>query len=163
ALYLSNLVGSLTLLYYRTGEMSVLTEAIQLGREAVAAAATNDPSRAGYLANLASSLEMLFTRTHEQWARSEACEALPEASPLPTAPIEMRIESGRRLGGTEMSTGTPQAALAALETVIGLLPQIAPRALSRAERRHSLGRLVGLASDVAAVAVRAGQPERAVE
>jgi tetratricopeptide (TPR) repeat protein len=163
ALHLSNLVGSLTLQYYRTGELSVLTEAIRLGREAVAAAATNDPNRAGCLANLASSLEMLFTRTHEQSARSEACDALAEASTLPTAPIEVRIEIGRRLAGIEMSTGTPQAALAALETAIDLLPQITPRALSRAARQHSLGRLVGLASDAAAVAVRAGRPERAVE
>lgn len=50
-----------------------------------------------------------------------------------------------------------------MERAVELLAQVAPRAQVRADREHSLGRMVFLASQAAAAAVAAGRPERAVE
>lgn len=93
---------------------------------------------------------------------TEAREALAEATASPLAPVLIRIVAGRGLGNACMAGDDPQAALAAFEEVVQLLPQVAPSALARADREYGLSRVVGLAADVAAAAA-ASQPERAVE
>ena len=50
-----------------------------------------------------------------------------------------------------------------METAAALLPQAAPRNLTRANPQYSLGRLASIAGLAAAAAVTAGQPGRGVE
>ena len=54
-------------------------------------------------------------------------------------------------------------ALAAVEAAVGLLPQVAARALIRADREFRLAQQASLAGRAAAAAVAAGEPGRAVE
>jgi tetratricopeptide (TPR) repeat protein len=163
AVYLNNLGIALQVLFERTGELAALTEAVDVGRAVVAATPTDHPNQAGHLSNLGIALQVLFERTGELAALTEAREAFADAATSPTASIAQRITTGRRLGNAAMLAGEPEAALAAFEAAVELVPQMAPRALSRPDREHGLGQLAGLASEVAAAAVATGRPERAVE
>lgn len=116
-----------------------------------------------FLSNLGLALQDLFGRTGELAALTEAREAFADVAASPTASIAVRITGGRGLGNAAMLAGESEAALAAFEAAVELVPQMAPRALSRPDREHGLGQLAGLASEVAAAAVAAGRPERAVE
>ncbi len=163
ALYLGNLSATLQVLFGRTGALATLTEAVQASREAVAATPTDHPHQAMYLNNLGLSLQTLFEQTGEIAALTEAREVFAKAVASPSASVAARITAGRGLGDTAMLAGEPEDALAALETAVEFVPQLAPRALSRSDREYGLGRLAGLASEVAATAVAAGRPGRAVE
>lgn len=160
---LNNLGITLRWLFERTGELAVLTEAVTVGRQAVAAAPTDHPDRAMHLINLGLALQLLFERTGELAVLTEVQEIFADAAALPVAGVWVRIIASRRLGDAYMSAGQPQAALAALEAVVELVPQLAPRALARPDREYGLSRLAGLGAEVAAAATAAGQPERAIE
>ncbi len=162
-MYLSNFGGILQRSFEQTGALSVLEEAVQVGRDAVAATPVDDPARAGYLTNLALALQRMFVRTKGLAYQFEARDVAGAAATSPTAPITKRIAAGRMLAGIEMTLMAPHAALGAIEAVVALIPQIAPRAWSRHDREQGLGRLAGLASEVCAIAVAAGRPGRAVE
>jgi tetratricopeptide (TPR) repeat protein len=163
AWHLNNLAVALGELFERIGELSVLTDAVHVERNAVAAAPADHIDRAKCLSNLGGTLLRLFERTGELSVLTEASEAFTDAAASPVAPMATRISACRRLGGIAMEAGAPEAALAAFEAAVELLPQVAPRALALSDREYGLGRMVGLASEVAAAAVAAGQPERAVE
>ncbi|HEY9374643.1 CHAT domain-containing protein, partial [Streptomyces sp.] len=66
-------------------------------------------------------------------------------------------------GNWAMERGDAEAALAAYETAVELLPLVAPRELARRDRQYTLRRTAGLAASAAAAAVSAGRPGRAVE
>jgi hypothetical protein len=113
--------------------------------------------------NLGSALDLLLDNAAESALRAELRSVWASTAASPAVEVATRIHAGRKLADVEMSAGAPDLALAALAAVVDMVLQLAPRALTRANREHGLSRLAGLASDVAAVAVAAGQLERAVE
>jgi len=160
---LQNLGRTLVMQHHRTGDLAVLAEAVQVGRDSVAATPVDHPRRAVSLHLLGGALFALHHRTKERAALTEAQNALANGAASPTAPVMIRVGCG--LGSSECAilAGEPTVALSAMEKVVELLPQFVSRALSRQDREHGLGELAGLASEVAAAAVAAGRPERAVE
>jgi tetratricopeptide (TPR) repeat protein len=163
AQYSSNLGLVLRIMFARTGDLQVLTEAVQAGREAVAATPKGNPAYAMYSANLALVLETQFDRTGDLQALAQAKDAFAEAAAWTAAPARTRINRYRGLGRTAMSAGDSAGTLAAFESAIALLPQIASRGLSYSDREHGLGEFAGLAAEAASAAISAGRPDRAVE
>ena len=142
----------------------MLAEAVQAGRDAVAATPADHPDRARYLSNLGTALQALSERTGDTAALAEAGRCFTQAAENASAPAAVRIGAYRAVAGLpDHAGGSPQEALAAVEAAVGLLPQVAPRALVRADREYSLGQLASLAGQAAAAAVAAGRPGRAVE
>ena len=163
ALYLNNLGAALQMLYESSGDAAVLAEAVQVARDAVAATPDGHPGRAMYLYNLGNALQRLFRRTGETPALAEAGRCYTQAAEYASAPAEVRIIAYRAVARLPVQAGvSPQDALIAVEAAVGLLPQVAPRVLVRADREHSLGQLASLAGEAAAAAVAAGRG-RAVE
>ncbi|WUI01357.1 CHAT domain-containing protein [Spirillospora sp. NBC_00431] len=159
ARYLGNLAAGLRMQYSRTGELSVLREAITVGREAVAASHDGWPELSGILSGLGRALLHLHRRTNDEADIAEARTVLTRAGAMPAAPVADRILAGRTLA----RAGAPEPALEAIESVVSLLPLVAPRDLRRADREHRLSEEAGIAGQVAAAALTAGRPERAVE
>ena len=164
AAVLSNLGAALQELSRRTGDTAVLAEAVQAGRDAVAATPADHPDRAMHLNNLGAALRALYERNGAASALVEAGWCFTRAAENASATARRRIGAYRAVAGLRVDAGgSPQEALAALESAVELLPQVTPRALVRADREHSLGRLASLAGEAAAAAVTAGRPGRAVE
>ena len=161
---LNNLGLALQELAERTGDTAVLAEAVQAGRDAVTATPVGHPARAGRLSNLGAALQVLADRTRDTELLAEAGRCFTQAAQTAAAPSAVRISAYLAMAGLpDPAGGSPQEALAAVEAAVGLLPQVVPRALVRADREYSLGRLASLAAQAAAVAVTAGRPGRAVE
>ena len=161
---LNNLGNALKALSERTGNTTTLTEAVQAFRDAVAAFPADHPDHAGFLNNLGSALQRLSQRTADTTALKAAGRCFAQAAGNTAAPAAVRIGAYRAVAGlAEGADGSPREALAAVEAAVGLLPQVAPRVLVRADREHGLGQMASLAGQAAAVAVTAGRPDRAVE
>ena len=160
---LCNLGNALQSVFERTGDPEVLSEVVKADRDAVAAAPVGRPDRAVYAANLGGALQALFERTGDLDDLAEARDAFAEAAMSVVAPARVRIRADRGLGRAAMSAGDAVGALAAYENAIALLPQMAPRRLSRTDREHGLGEVAGLPAEAASAAIAAGLPERAVE
>ncbi|MFD0686696.1 CHAT domain-containing protein [Actinomadura fibrosa] len=156
---LNNLAVGLTLQFRHTGDPATLREAVAAGRAAVAASHDNWSELPGYLCVLGSALVLLHRHTGDESARDEAQAVLKRATAHPAATVEDRISAERSLA----RICPPEAALGAIETVVSLLPLVAPRDLRRADREHQLGEEAGIAGQVAATALAAGRPQRAVE
>ncbi|WP_433723733.1 CHAT domain-containing protein [Nocardia sp. CA-129566] len=159
----ANLGAVLSTRYRRTKERQTLEEIVELCRAAVDGTPSDESARGTYLNNLGNALYWMFEQTGEPEFRAEARTALESALVWPTAQVRHRIAAGRYLANIEMAAEAPTAALAALEAVVELLPQLASRGLVRADREHGLGEVAGLAAQIAVTAVAAGRPERAVE
>ena len=164
AAVLANIGGALRVLSERTGDSATLAEAVQAGRDAVAATPIDHPDYAGRLFNLGTVLRLLSGRPGQAAVLVEAGGCFRAAAENASAPAAVRISAYRAVAGLPgRAGGSPEGALAAVEAAVGLLPQVAPRALARADREHSLGQLASLAGQAAAAAVTARRPGRAVE
>ncbi len=142
----------------------VLAEAIQCLRDSVTAAPADHPSRAGHLYNLGNAFLELSERTGDTAAVAAAASCFTQAADNAGARAAVRILAYCAVAELAGRGGvSPQDALAAVEAAVGLLPQVAARALIRADREYSLGQQASLAGRAAAVAVAAGQAGRAVE
>ena len=161
--YLNNLGGALQLLFGRTGEIAVLVEAVQAGRDAVAATPEDHPTRATYLCNLGSALQSLFAQTRELAVLAEALECCQEAGSDTTGATLARIRAYRQFAMLAVEAKRNEDGLRCIEAAIDLIDTVAPGSLTRADRVHQLGLLTSLASEAAAAALHAGQPQRAVE
>jgi CHAT domain/Tetratricopeptide repeat len=164
AAHLNNLGNVTRLLYRGTGDNAVLEEAVRAGRDAVAATPASHPDRAGRLFNLGLALHALYECTGGTPVLAEAGKSFAEAAGNSNAPVSIRIDAYRAVGEFPDHLGRPpRKVLAAMEAAVRLLPQIASHALMRPDREHSLSQLTSLAGRVAAAAVTAQRPERAVE
>jgi hypothetical protein len=161
--HLGNLANCLNVWFEKIPDLNRLHEAIEAGRAAVTAAPVGHPERATVESTLGFSLYTLYLRTGDGDVLAEARELLAAAVSAPSARVGIRILAGRRLARTEIAAGKPQAALAAMETVISLLPILASRNLHSRDRQHRLGEVSGIGTQAASIALAAGRPERAVE
>jgi tetratricopeptide (TPR) repeat protein len=164
AMCLTNLINALMALFERTGDITVLAEAVRVGRRAVAATPDGHVNRVMCLTNLGNALGALSDATGDTFALFEAGRCFKQAAGNASAAVVHRIGAYRRLARIpDLAGGSPLEALAAVEAAVELLPQLAPRALGRADREYNLGALRSLAEEAAVLAVTAGRPGRAVE
>ena len=159
---LSNLGGALLRRFERSGDPADLEEAISTGRDAVHATPADQPSRATYLFNLGNALLTRFERTGSPGYVSEAVSAYADAANTASAPPLTRIQAARAAASLAGDTDPRQAA-ALLDTAVRLLPQTAPRQLSRPDKQYALSGFAFLASDAAALTLEtSGSASRAL-
>ncbi|MFD9516169.1 CHAT domain-containing protein [Streptomyces sp. NPDC059979] len=135
-------------------EADRLREAIALYEKARRVIGPDHPAKAAILVNLGSAL-----------ARSGALEAAAvfrEAADSVHASTSIRLTAAREWGLSVVERKEWPEALEAFDTAIGLLPRLAGIALSRTDQEAQLAAQSGLAATAAAVAVQAGQADRAV-
>lgn len=162
ALYLSNLGNALQMLFERDADLATLTEAIDAGRGAVEATASEHLEYAGRLCNLGNALSAMAEYTGDDSFRIEAARCHELAARNTVAPTFLRLRAYCVLARLS-DPAQPSRALAALDEAVGLLPHVTTRRLNRSDREHHLRQLSSLAGQIAATAVNAGRPERAVE
>ena len=112
----------------------------------------------------ATALQALAEHTGRTALLDQAGRCFAQAAADTGAPAAVRISGYQSMASLPGQAGlSPRQALEAMETAAALLPQAAPRNLTRADRQYSLGRLASIAGLAAAAAVAAGQPWRGVE
>jgi hypothetical protein len=76
--------------------------------------------------------------------------------------VTERVAAARRWASVALLLDDRPTALSAFTLAVDLLPRTAPRSLLRIDQEHHLGSFAGLASDAAACALDAGDPELAL-
>lgn len=160
---LNTLGMALSRAFRHTADPSYLHEAVECGRAATAAIAADHPYHLGYQLNLATSLDLLYDYSPSPALLHELRQRLSLVAQGATTPAPLRMQAFLRLGSADIRAEDHASALRAAEAAVGLLPQLAPREWSRLDREYSLAGSTGMTSQVAAITVAAGQPERAVE
>jgi CHAT domain-containing protein/tetratricopeptide (TPR) repeat protein len=160
---LANLSLALRTRYELTGNDADLEHAIRDARSAVALLPLGHPKRAAGLLQSIRALRTQYVRTGAPELLSDARQSAREAVASTGADPAVRLEAARELVHLETTDGDRDAALSAIETAVGLLPQIAGRSLHPSDRRARIAQTSGLAAQAAAAAVAAGRRERAVE
>lgn len=152
AAYLANRSVALTMWSVRSRQAPGVGESITGYQAALAELAPDDPRRAGILFNLA-----------KQSGTAALLTYVKEATNLATAPLGVRLRAAQAWAHEALADGDFDEATEAYGIAVGLLAQLAWRGRDRDRQESELIARPGLASDAAAVAVLAGQPERAIE
>ncbi len=97
-----------------------------------------------------------------RWTMRRAAWRLRSAALDNTLAPFQRVTAARLWGAALGAGGKWTEAVAAYRVAIGLLPQVAPRTLIRADQEYRLSRTADLASDACAAALRAGDPITAI-
>ncbi|MBQ0829386.1 CHAT domain-containing protein [Streptomyces tagetis] len=160
---LTNLGNSLRLYFAHSGDMPSLEEAISAGRAAVDGTAEDHPFRAQCEVNLALSLSIHGVTAEDGRHVQEALGLLETAASRNSAPTTVRLASAREWGELAMATGRPEQAARGFALGVELLPRLAARGLPRSDATRWMAEYSRLASDAAACALAAGEPDRAVE
>ncbi|MGI5240778.1 CHAT domain-containing protein [Dactylosporangium sp. CA-139066] len=105
--------------------------------------------------------EVLYERARrdgdERTMREAARFLAAVAKRADAAPVD-RVNAARRWGAALAAGGDWGGAVAAYRLAVGLLPQLAPRTLLRADQEYRLSHAADLASDAGVAALRAGEP-----
>lgn len=160
---LAALGNALRLRAQMTGDGDSMAEAIRVLRDSVEASSTARPDRASILLDLAGTLWNAAQITQDTASLDQATHAWEEASHSESAPTRIQIESTRRWGTSIASRGDLLNAAPILARAVRLLPQLASRQLSRADRVQELINYLGLTSDAAACSIAAGNIVEAVQ
>ncbi|NEA68777.1 CHAT domain-containing tetratricopeptide repeat protein [Streptomyces sp. SID12488] len=160
---LSNLASALHDRFTHAGNDADLDEAIPLVRRAVDLTPPHDPAKGRHLANLSTVLLSRHDRDGADADLAEALEVLSAIVSLTTAAPKLRLTTALVRAEAAERRGDADAALAALHAAVDLLPVIAWHGLDRASRESALDGVRDVARTTAAVAVRLGRPEHAVE
>jgi tetratricopeptide (TPR) repeat protein len=161
---LSNLADGLRALFDLTGDPAALAEAVRVASDAVAETPADQPNRTGHLVNLGLVLVTQARQADDPRTVERARACFAEAARNTAAPGLARIRGYRE--GAELALltgGSAREALAELESAVALLPLVAARTLVPVDQQHAVASLSALAGEVAAAAVAAGRPGRAVE
>ncbi|MCW3813158.1 CHAT domain-containing protein [Micromonospora sp. DR5-3] len=151
--------------YLVGGDLMVLADAVELARQAVKETPTEHhwwSLRAGLLARAAAEL----SRSKEpdaNWARAEAIATYAAIAASPRADAQTRINAERQQAALAREAGDPAARLAALERAVRRMPTSVSRSSSARRRLGAVAALGGLAAEAAAVAIAAGDADRAIE
>ncbi|MGK8522353.1 CHAT domain-containing protein [Nocardia asteroides] len=122
-----------------------------VGRQ-FAATPADRPDHALMRINLAIALRARYESTGTPTDREEATAALQDAAESATAAPSIRVQAAR--AAAELTaTAQPDRAAKLLRLAIRLLPEVAPRALTRPDQQHAVGEYAGMASDAAALAL----------
>ncbi|OHV31235.1 hypothetical protein BCD49_32120 [Pseudofrankia sp. EUN1h] len=163
ASYQSDLCNVLLRRFRFTWEADDLDAAIVSGSAAVNVTAPDNPARSNYLHILATALRTRFERGGDQEDLEAAIDAGRRAVESDVASPRVRAFAARHWASTAASVGRWPEAMAAYEAAVDLLTYVAGRGLHQTDQEHQLSWLTGIASDAAAVCLRAGRPDRAVE
>lgn len=155
--------GMLSTLGLALRRSGALDGAIDLIREAVGAAPADTPSRAGYAANLGFALKDRFDAAGRRADLDEAVGSWQEAAGAANGPIDVRVRAAYAWGTAAAQASDARSATDGFATAVRLLPLLTWPGLDRAVRERRLTAWPGVGSDAAAWAIRAGDPQRAVE
>jgi tetratricopeptide (TPR) repeat protein len=164
--YLTNLCLALRARYERSNDPADLDASISASRVALGALAAGRPDYARVQLNLGLALA---TRSSADGGRravteiEQARQAFEQAARTDVAEHSVRLQAAQAWGESAGELGDWTDAVRGYEEAVRLLAESAWHGLGRADQIHILARSWGLAADAAAAAVRAGQPERAVE
>ncbi|MFF7335737.1 CHAT domain-containing protein [Streptomyces sp. NPDC008163] len=137
------------------------TRAAEAARASLTGLSDDDPSRT-LSAVLLAMAQLSRHALGESVDLAEALRLARDGARSPVAHLVARVEAGRVWGLAALRTGDHAEALEGYAYAVGLLPGIAPRGLARVDQEARLGGTDGLASDAAALALEAGDPERAL-
>ncbi|MET9434945.1 CHAT domain-containing protein [Streptomyces sp. NPDC006551] len=140
---------------------SALDRAVSAAREALARVPDGhaDQARIQWLLARAQTRRALIG---EQADLAEATRLARQAAHNPVSPVAVRLLAARVWGDAAAASGRHSEALTGHTYAVGLLPRLAPRSLARADQEDRLGAGAGLASDAAALALRANDPVAAL-
>ncbi|MYW02404.1 CHAT domain-containing protein [Streptomyces sp. SID3343] len=139
-----------------------LDEAIRLAERAAAEVSVDAPGRADHRLNLALALHARHDREHDAGDLRRAIAAAREATEHAGADIPTRLRAGLVWSDIAVSAVDYPEAVSAFESVVALLPRLAPRELRRVDQEFRLGRWAGIAVAAAACALAEGRPDKAV-
>jgi len=161
---MGDLGTALCLLFEQTADPATLAESRSCIHRASELTPEDDTERAGLLVNAGLVLQRSSAGGADKAALREAMDCFHRASEVVCAPPLTRVQALAQFAMLACAEpARAKQALAAMETVVTLLPQISPRTLARSDREHRVGTFIGLAEVAASAALAAGDPERAVE
>lgn len=163
AIRLANLGTTLHLRAERRGDGPELNEAVRVLRQALAHLDDDHPDRAWLWGDLGLALMHRFPLTHHPKDKADAIEALRASIGHRQSPAAIRVSSAMLLGRFGADHGDAEAALTGFASAVGLLPTLAWQGNARGDQEQLLGQWRTVATDAAAWAIEAGQPERAVD
>ncbi|KZL67172.1 30S ribosomal protein S17P-like protein [Colletotrichum tofieldiae] len=140
--------------YLQTQAVADLEEAIQVAEQTVKATPKEHPGLAGWLNNLG---RRLFDRYSKTGAMDDLGNAVTHhhvALLQSNSPTITRIQAGASILQCCALVPTWQKAYEAMSIAIPLIPRLATRSLDNYDKQHILGKVVGLASSAAAVALQ---------
>jgi tetratricopeptide (TPR) repeat protein len=151
------LLASGTRLFHRHD----LDASISAFGKAIAELPTGHPDRAALLLNTGLAWQEYFTRTRRTKHAARAARAHAEAASIELAAPSLRIRAAREAAGL-LAGPDPEQAAELLEKAVLLMPEVAPRELTRPDQQYAIGGFAGLAADAAALALAApGQDAKA--
>ncbi|WP_250006838.1 CHAT domain-containing protein [Actinoplanes sp. M2I2] len=161
---LEDLVDALSGRFTALPEAPLRDELIEQSRALVAELPGDQPAhRATHRFLLGMALVLRWRDTGRDTDLDDALEQLGRTAGEQASPTGSRLEAATLLGDTAAGAGRWTLATTAYEQAVDLLPRLAGRHLPPDDHLREVARWSGLASDAAAVAVRAGSPERALE
>ncbi|MGW0923105.1 CHAT domain-containing protein [Streptomyces sp. NPDC002755] len=160
---LANLAAAWRLRYRHDASPKALHQAVAAARRAVASLALDHPDEASVLTGCAAALRTASRAGAGNLDGEEVLRMLDRATNSTGSPIGDRISAARALGRAALDAGEADRALAAYETAVDLLGQLAPWRLARGDKEFGLGEMEGLGSEAAGAALTCGDPGRDVE
>ena len=155
AAYLANRAMVLQMRAVRSGQTADAGQAVADYTAALDGMSAQDPRRTGMLNNLVGMLGEGSLHYRVKYLR--------EAATVEAAPPHQRLRVARAWAEAAVEIDDPSDAVEAYRIAIGMLVRLAWGGRDRTHQEDQISTRPGLAGDAAAVAVRAGQPERAVE
>ena len=149
---LSGLGNALRTLSEQSGAPRDADQAITVLREALSAAPDDSADRSLHLFNLGKALQARLNITSAAADQADALAYLTEAASTGTAQPYLQAQAARSAALLAAGSQVHQAALLA-QTAVHLLPEIAPRRISRGDQQRRLSDFAGLASEAAALAL----------
>ncbi|MGW6202476.1 CHAT domain-containing protein [Streptomyces sp. NPDC055089] len=138
-----------------------LHRAAAAARESLACTPEGDPGYAVSQLMLAIA-QLDLAALGDQVDLAEAVHLARSCARNPVTHSASRVQASRAWGLASMKAGDPSEALEGYAYGVGLLPGIAPRGLGRADQEARLSGSDGMASDAAALALDAGDADRAL-
>lgn len=148
--------------YDATGDAAVAGEAAAAAREALRAAGTGHPHRPMLLFALSHVLSRVHHHTGEAAALAESRRLMAEAASVPAQSPLDRAGMLVLVAGAQVAQQRWAEAADAYDQAIGLFPLLVSRRLTRADQEKRLAERAVTVRDAGAVALQAGDPERAL-
>ncbi|WP_405463963.1 CHAT domain-containing protein [Streptomyces jietaisiensis] len=148
--------------YLAGGDAEALRAAVVALGSTVRACSPDSPRRAEAQIAHGEALDAQYALGGDPGVLAAAGHAYREAARNEAVPPLTRVRAARAWALTEARAGNWRRARDTYALAVGLLPLVVPRRLARADQQRMLAELDGLASDAAAAALAAGDPEGAV-